>query len=229
MLEAIHLGLVGRSGTLFDGVDATFREGDVWAITGPPSSGKSSLLQVVHGERKPDAGDVMIDGESLYRGTPGTGPRFRRVSALVHDIFEAGPHTVGDLFRLVALAAGDVPEGERKAREASLLSMVGLPGYSGFDFRSLSMSERLRAALAIELFRGPRVLLLDTPVSRIGREWTEMLCALFRALAREGRIILFAERELPAWFPMKPVGEPVSSGPFKLVQLASGNAGEGGA
>lgn len=229
MLEAIHLGLVGRSGTLFDGVDATFRDGDVWAITGPPSSGKSCLLEVVHGERNPDAGDVMIDGESLYRGTPGTGPRFRRVSALVHDIFEAGPHTVGDLFRLVALAAGDVPEGERKARESTLLSMVGLPGYSGYAFRSLSMSERLRAALAIELFRGPRVLLLDTPVSRIGKEWTEMLCSLFRALAREGRIILFAERELPAGFPMKPLGEAVRSGPFKLVQLASGSAGEAGA
>jgi ABC-type multidrug transport system ATPase subunit len=226
MLEAIHIGLVGRTGTLFDGVDATFREGDIWAITAPPSSGKSCLIEVLHGERKPDAGDVMIDGASLYRGQPEEAPRFRRVSTFVPVAYEAGPHTVGELFRLVALATGDVPEGERKAREASLLSMVGLPGYSDFVFRSLSMSEQLRAALAVELFRGPRVLLIDAPVSRIGKEWTDMLCALFRALAREGRIIVFAERELPPGFPMKPVKEVVRTGPFTLVQLASGTEGE---
>jgi ABC-type multidrug transport system ATPase subunit len=226
MLEAFRIGIIGRTGTLFDGFDAAFREGDVWAITGAPSSGKSRLLSVLHGEMKPDAGDVMLDGVPLYRGTSDSGPRFRSVASLVGDTFYAGEHTVGELFRLASLAAEAVAEPERAAREAALLSMVGLPGSSTHDFRSLSLSERFRAALAIELSRGPRILLLDAPFARIGKEWTEMLVALLRALAREGRIIVFAERELPPLFPMKPVKEGTRCGPFLVMQLVAGSAGE---
>lgn len=226
MLEAIRVGLIGRGGTLFDGFDGVFREGDVWAVTAPASAGKSRLLATLHGEGRPDAGDVLADGVSIYRGSPDAASRFRRGSALVTDLVEPESETIGDLFRLAAMAAGNVPEAERREREASLLAMVGLAGGSGWTYRSLSQSERFRAGLAVELFRGPRVLLLDGPVSRIGKEWTDMLCSLFRALARERRLIVFAERELPPAFPMKPVRESLGSGPFTLVQLASGTASE---
>ena len=225
MLESFRVGIIGRSGTLFDGFDACFREGDVWALTGPPASGKSRLLAVLHGDCHPDAGDVMSDGASLCRGGTEAVARYHRVAGLVAERLDAGAHTVGDLFRLSALAVDDVPEPERQAREVALLSLVGLPGASEASFASLSLSEQVRAAIAIELFRGPRVLLLDTPLARAGKEWMEMLSALFRALAREGRIVVIVERELPPGFPMKPVGEIVRSGPFTLSQLVAG-AGE---
>jgi putative ABC transport system ATP-binding protein len=227
MLETIRLGLVGREGTLFDALDASFREGDIWAVTGRASSGKTRLLGALHGERRPDAGDVLAGGASLFRGSGGPPAGFRRLSALVPDPVEAGPDTVGELFRLAALAMGDVPESERKDREDSLLSMVGLSGCAGAGFRSLSASEKFRAGLAVELFREPRILLLDSPFARIGKEWTEMLCGLLRALAREGRIVVLAERELPPVFPMKPVREEIRCGPIALVQLAAGAPGEG--
>ncbi len=226
MLEAFRVGMIGRSGTLFDGFEAAFRDGDIWLVTGPPASGKSRLLAVLHGDGRPDAGDVMFDGVPLYRGTPDAASRFRSTAGLVDEMIDAGEHSVGELFRLASLVAGGVPETERKAREAALLSMVGLPGSSDYAFRSLSMSEQVRASLAIELFRGPRVLLLDAPFARIGKEWTEMLSALFRALAREGRIIVFTEREIPPLFPMKPVKESTRCGPFLLTQLAAGSSVE---
>ena len=229
MLEAIHLGLHGRGGILFEGFDAVFRQGDIWAITGSPSTGKTRLLGVLHGERRPDAGDVLVDGVSMFRGPAGKSPAFRRSSAMVPDPVEAGPDTVGGLFRLAALAMGGVSEAERKEREESLLSLVGLPGISGEGFRSLSTAEKFRAGLAVELFREPRVLLLDAPVTRAGKDWTETLCLLLRALAREGRIVVLAERELPLLFPMKPVREELRFGPVTLTQLAAGDAGEGAA
>ncbi|HEY3490966.1 MAG TPA: ATP-binding cassette domain-containing protein [Candidatus Deferrimicrobiaceae bacterium] len=225
MLESFRIGIIGRAGTLFDGFDAAFREGEVWALTGPPASGKSRLLGVLHGDCRPAAGDVLSGGTSLYRGTPDAVAHHHRTAGLVAERLDAGAHTVGDLFRLSALAADDVPEPERKAREVALLSLVGLQGGADFRFASLSQSEQVRAAIAVELFRGPKVLLLDTPLARAGKEWMEMLIALFRALAREGRIVVFAERELPPGFPMKPVAEGVRSGPFVLTQLVSG-AGE---
>lgn len=195
-------------------------------MTGPAASGKSRLLAALHGDARPDAGDVMIDGVSLYRGAADALPRYRRMAGLVHEMPEAGGRTVRELFRLAALAAGDVPEAERRARETALLSMVGLPDVGEVAFESLSTSEQARAALAVELFRGPRVLLLDAPLARVGKEWMDMLSALFRALAREGRIIVFAERELPQTFPMKSAKESVRSGPFMLTPLAAGAPGE---
>lgn len=227
MLEAIRVGLVGRGGTLFDGLDAAFREGEVWAISGGAGCGKSRLLAALHGDTKPDAGDVLFDKASLYRPESGALPGFRHAAGLVSEHYGAGAHSVEELFRMASIAAGGVPAPEREAREAALLSMVGLSGYAGFPFASLSVSEQLRAALAVELFRGPRLLLLDAPLARAGREWMETLASLFRALAREGRTVVFAEREIPASFPMKGAGEAARCGPFLLARLASGSPGEG--
>ena len=71
MIEGFRVGVSGRAGTLWEGVDLSFGDGDVWLVCGPPSCGKSVLLRVLRGDRRPDAGDVVVGGESLVRGSRG--------------------------------------------------------------------------------------------------------------------------------------------------------------
>ncbi len=244
MIEAFRLGALGRSGVLWDGVDLSFGDGEVWLVTGSPSCGKSLLLRILRGERRPEAGDVVVGGESLIRGSRRAAASFRASAGLIPESFPEGdspaprsgaPRTVGDLFRLSAIAAGAISAKERKRREEELLALVGLfepgagpdagsppsAGAHAWELSSLSLSERARVALAAELLRNPKYLFADMLASNAGRDWTDMLGALFRALAREGRTIVLAERAVPDRWQVVRVGDPAASGPFSIYRVCA--------
>ena len=219
MIEGFRLGVFSRGTTLWDGLDFAFGDAAAWFVAGPPSSGKTLLLSILRGERRPDAGDVLVSGESLYRGNAALARAWRASCGHVPEQTIADARlTVGDLFRRSALAGGGVRESERKDRTDRLLEMVGLPGALGWRIAELSISERVRACLAAELLRGPKVLFCDGVVAGAGIPCREMLWGLFRALAREGNTVVLAERTIPErWALAAGDAEPV--GPFRVYRL----------
>ena len=219
MIEGFRLGVFSRGTTLWDGLDFAFGDAAASFITGPPSSGKTLLLSILRGERRPDAGDVVVSGQSLYRGNPALARAWRASCGYVPEQTVADARlTVGDLFRRSALAGGGVRESERKDRTDRLLEMVGLPGALGWRVSELSVSERGRACLAAELLRGPKVLFCDGLVAGVGFPFLEMLWGLFRALAREGNMVVLAERAIPERWALA-AGGPVPVGPFRVYRL----------
>ena len=220
MIEAFHVGAVSRGRTLWEGLTLAAGKSEMWIVTGPPSCGKTLLMRILRGERHPDSGDVIVGGESLYRGSPEHNRRFRADSGVVPESFprEAGK-TVVDLFRLSALVAEGVPGAEQESRMAELLPLVGLSGAEGEEVASLSTSERTRVALAVELFRNPRYLFLDMVLANVGSEWADKLGGLLRALTREERTILMMERQLPEKWQAATMPSPRCAGPFLLYRL----------
>lgn len=220
MIEAFCVGAVSRGRTLWEGLTLAAGKSEMWIVAGPPSCGKTLLMRILRGERRPDSGDVIVGGESLYRGSPEHNRRFRADSGVVPESFprEAGK-TVVDLFRRSALVAEGVPAAEQEGRMAELLPLVGLSGAEGEEVSSLSASERTRVALAVELFRNPRYLFLDMVLANVGSEWADKLGGLLCALAREERTILMMERQLPEKWQAATVPSPRCAGPFLLYRL----------
>jgi len=219
MIEGFRLGVFSRGATLWDGLDFAFGDAAAWFVAGPPSSGKTLLLSVLRGERRPDAGDVVVSGESLYRGDAALARAWRASCGYIPEQTVADARlTVGDLFRRSALAGGGVRESERKERTDRLLQMVGLQGASGWRIAELSISERGRACLAAELLRGPKVLFCDGLVAGAGVPFWEMLWGLFRALAREGNTVILVERRIPERWALA-AGNPEPVGPFRVYRL----------
>jgi ABC-type multidrug transport system ATPase subunit len=220
MIEAFCVGAVSRGRTLWEGLTFAAGKSEMWIVAGPPSCGKTLLMRILRGERRPDSGDVIVGGESLYRGSPEHNRRFRADSGVVPESYprEAGK-TVVDLFRRSALVAEGVPAAEQEGRMADLLLLVGLSGAEGEEVSSLSASERTRVALAVELFRNPRYLFLDMVLANVGSEWADKLGGLLRALAREERTILMMERQLPEKWQAATVPSPRCAGPFLLYRL----------
>jgi len=224
MIEAFRLGVYARGGTLWDGLDFAFGDGSAAVIVGPPSCGKTLLLSVLRGERRPDAGDVLVSGESLYRGRESFSRGFRASCAFIPERLDAEPRqSVNGLFQRSAMICGNLSAGERKERMEGLLAMVGLQGTVDFAVATLSTSERARVVLAAELLRSPKVLFADGVVQAAGPPFSEKLGGLFRALAAAGITVLLAERKLPsAWAPFAGPGSPV--GPFLVHKLAGNEA-----
>ncbi len=227
MIEAFRLGLFPRGKILWDGLDFALDDGSVWIIVGPPSSGKTLLLSILRGERHPDAGDVLVSGDSLYRGSAVAARAFRSVCGSIAERFDGESHlNVDGLFLRSSLAGGGMDRLERERRQERLLALVGLAGFDRLPVASLSASERARARLAAELVRSPRFLFADGVVSSAGMPFQETLAALFRALAAEGNTIVLAERLLPArWAALAGNGQPV--GPFRVFRLPPAEGKEG--
>jgi ABC-type multidrug transport system ATPase subunit len=226
MIEAVRICAVSGDEALWEDLDLVFADGEAWVVTGPPSCGKTVLLRILRGERRPDTGEVLVDGKSLYRNGRKVMEDFRAAAGFVpeHPPVRAGK-TVQDLFRLSALL-GVVPAKERRDRETELLAMIGLPGTRERDLATLSTSELSRAVLAAELIRSPRYLFADGLLASVGNDWTDRLAPLLRALAREGKTVVLSERMAPGKLT---AGDPEGTvrGPFRLhrVDPAGGRVG----
>ncbi|HXF98951.1 MAG TPA: ABC transporter ATP-binding protein [Gaiellaceae bacterium] len=162
-------------------------DGEVVSVLGPSGCGKTTLLRVIAGLERPDAGRVLLDGRDLAPVPP-----HRRGIGLVFQDHALFHHR--DVFGNVAFGLrmrGDPREAiERRVRE--LLALVGLAGFERRSIGTLSGGEQQRVALARALAPEPRVLLLDEPLGSLDRRLRDRL---LEDLAR-----IFAELSVTALY-----------------------------
>jgi len=164
---------------VLDDASLMVASGEIVALLGPSGSGKSTLLRVIAGIVAADAGSILVDG----RDVTGVATHRRGVGMVFQDE-QLFPHLdVGDNVSFGLRMAG-VPKSERRRRSDELLATVGLAGFSGRSIERLSGGEAKRVALARSLAPGPRVLLLDEPLSGLDQELQARLGADLAAILR---------------------------------------------
>ncbi len=161
--------------------DASFAvaQGEVVALTGPSGCGKSTLLRAIAGLEPLVAGTVSWDGEDLARVPPhqrGFGLMFQDGQLFAHMTVAKN---VG-----YGLTAQHGSKAERAQRVAELLDLVGLADYGSRSVTELSGGERQRVALARSLAPGPRMLMLDEPLSALDRSMRDRLAGELATLLR---------------------------------------------
>jgi iron(III) transport system ATP-binding protein len=177
-------GLVRRFGDVvaLDGVDLEVPAGSLTALLGPSGCGKTTLLRVVAGLERPDAGTVALAG----RAVDGDGawiPPERRGVGLVFQEHALFPHL--DVAGNIAFGLRDRDRSGRDRRVAEVLELVDLAGYGRRRPAELSGGQRQRVALARALAPEPTLLLLDEP-------FTSLDAALRVSVRDEVRAILRA-------------------------------------
>lgn len=179
----VSVGFDGRS--VLSHVSLDVATGETVALLGPSGSGKSTLLAVIAGLLVPDSGRVLIDGDDVSRT-----PTHRRGVGMVFQDEQLFPHqTVGQNIayglRASAARAWRRTRTERStvaARVGEMLDMVGLHGFEDRAVTDLSGGEAKRVALARALAPGPRVLLLDEPLTGLDRELHDRLVDDLRSM-----------------------------------------------
>jgi iron(III) transport system ATP-binding protein len=161
----LHLTFPGRPPVpALRGVDLDVVDGDILAVLGPSGCGKTTLLRVLAGMARADAGTVVLGGEVLD-GPQVHRPPERRSVGLVPQEGALFPHL--DVAGNVAFGLRKLSRAERRGRVADLLSLVGLPGAERRRPHELSGGQQQRVALARALAPRPGVVLLDEPFSAL--------------------------------------------------------------
>ena len=161
-----------------DDVTLTIRRGEFFSLLGPSGCGKTTLMRMIAGFESPDTGAITLGGADMA-GIP---PHRRDVN-MVFQSYALFPHlTVSDnvAFGLRISRLDDVA-----GRVSRALAKVNLSGYEKRSPTTLSGGEQQRVALARAIVTGPRVLLLDEPLSALDLKLRKGLQGELRRLQRE--------------------------------------------
>jgi putative spermidine/putrescine transport system ATP-binding protein len=157
-----------------------FAPGKITAILGPSGSGKSTTLAMIAGLTEPDGGSLLRDGTDIGRL-----PAEQRDFGLVFQNYSLFPHlNVAENVEF-GLRVRGVDRAARRRRAIEALELVHIPHLADRRIHQLSGGEQQRVALARALVFGPRVLLLDEPLSALDAKLREALRSELGRLLRE--------------------------------------------
>jgi ABC-type lipoprotein export system ATPase subunit len=183
---------------VLDGAHLHVQAGEVVAILGRSGTGKSTLLHLIGGLDRPDAGTITVAGE------PVTGVSERALSRLrsrrvgfVFQFFHLLPELSGEANVLLAgRVRGAAPDAA--VRAAALIDRLGLREVASSLPHQLSGGEQQRFAIARALVNDPAVLLADEPTGNLDTRAGAEVLRLLRAGAQDGRAVIMVTHETAA-------------------------------
>jgi ribose transport system ATP-binding protein len=197
-----HPGVVA-----LDSVDLTLMRGEVHALAGENGAGKSSLIKILCGADRPDAGRMRLFGEAYAPHSPLAAMRagirvvhqelhmLGELSVAENLLFERLPRTRLGLLDRAAM--------DRRARE--LLALVGLDELSpATRVGTLGMAQQqlIEIAKALSNQRGgaARIVIMDEPTATLTPRETDRLLAIIRKLRDDGVTVVFVSHHLQELF-----------------------------
>jgi zinc transport system ATP-binding protein len=197
-LVGMSFGYTGERLVLRD-VDLQVRPGEFVAIAGPNGGGKTTLLRIVLGLDRPNAGRALLFGERALAAT-----HRRRLGYVAQRASVGGeaPATVRELVAAGRLGAGRLFGPLRGADRQAIddaIARVGLTAQADSPLRTLSGGMQQRAFIAKALAGEPLLLALDEPTTGVDAESQEALADLLAHLHTElGVTILYVSHEFGA-------------------------------
>ena len=183
---------------VLDGACLSVAAGEVVAVIGRSGTGKSTLLHLIGGLDRPEAGVIEVGGEPVT----GAGERAlsrlrRRRVGFVFQFFHLLPELSGEANVLLAGRVRDARP-DAVARGQELIDALGLRAVAGSLPHQLSGGEQQRFAIARALVNDPAVLLADEPTGNLDVEAGAEVLRLLRAGASEGRAVVMVTHESAA-------------------------------
>ena len=151
----------GKSSVLRD-IDFTVQEGEFLSLLGPSGCGKTTILRILIGLEKPDAGQIIKDGQDITALPPS-----RRGMGIVFQNYALFENmTVLGNVEYALRRRGDSRD-EARAQAMRMLEMVGLADLASRKPHKLSGGQQQRVAIARTLALSPDIVLFDEPMSAL--------------------------------------------------------------
>lgn len=174
---------VRQSAFALSGLDMDVPAGSYAVLMGRTGCGKTTLLEVIAGLRRPALGTVRLGGRDVTRLDPAD----RGVGYVPQDGALFTTMTVGEQIELPLRVRG-VARPARRARVAELVDLVGIAHLVERRPAGLSGGERQRVALARAVSARPGVLLLDEPMSALDDETRERIYGVIERVREHERV-----------------------------------------
>jgi len=195
-IEIKNLNYIYGQDTVFEqyalkNMNLSIADGEFIGLIGHTGSGKSTLTQHLNGLLKASSGDILYNGESIYK----EGYSMKALRSKVGLVFQYPEHQLFEVDVLSDVCFGPKNQGlsqeevEKRAKEA--LSLVGLDEsfYEQSPFE-LSGGQKRRVAIAGVLAMKPEVLILDEPTAGLDPKGRDDILGLIADLHKKQRMTI---------------------------------------
>jgi ABC-2 type transport system ATP-binding protein len=170
--------------------DVTFEvAAGITGLLGPNGAGKTTLLHMMAGFLAPSAGEVQLDGTPTWRH-----PEVYRSIGFVPEREAVYSFLTGRQFVVASARLSGVTDSEAAADRA--IDMVELRDAAKRSIGGYSKGMRQRVKVAAALVHDPPTLILDEPFNGMDPRQRLSMMDLLRAMAADGRTILFSSHIL---------------------------------
>lgn len=202
-IEIKNLNHIYGQDTIFEqyalkNVNLTIEDGEFIGLIGHTGSGKSTLIQHLNGLLKATNGDILYNGESIYK----EGYSMKTLRSKVGLVFQYPEHQLFevDVFSDVCFGPKNLglsqEEIESRAKEALALVGLGESFYKQSPFE-LSGGQKRRVAIAGVLAMKPDVLILDEPTAGLDPRGRDDILGLVAKLhAEQGMTIVLVSHSM---------------------------------
>jgi ABC-type branched-subunit amino acid transport system ATPase component len=190
-----------------DGIDLSVRAGTIHGLIGPNGSGKSTLVNVVTGLYTPTAGELLLRGSPLPRGSlfkasrAGVARTFQNLQLFSGmTALENVMVALRDAYRaplpLVLAGLGRGEERRAQAEALALLALVGLEGEARTPVKDLTYGSQRFLELARAMARKPELLILDEPAAGLAHPDVVRQVEVIRRIHARGLTIVLIEHHM---------------------------------
>lgn len=159
-------------------------KGLFFALLGPSGCGKTTVLRLIAGLERPDAGNISLDGRIVASDGACVPPEERNLG-MVFQSYALWPHMTVERNIGFGLGGRGLSAAEQARRIDEALALVGLDEMGGRRPHQLSGGQRQRVALARSLAVRPSLILLDEPLANLDAHLRQTMIAEFRRIHRE--------------------------------------------
>ncbi|MGE4012441.1 MAG: ABC transporter ATP-binding protein [Alphaproteobacteria bacterium] len=163
--------------TVLDNVHLDIAAGEFVTLLGPSGSGKTTILNIVAGFIRPEAGWVYFGDDDVTLLPP-----HRRNLGVVFQNYALFPHMSVNANVAFPLEARKYPRADIAERVKRALGLVQLDGYGQRRIDQLSGGQRQRVALARAVVFEPKIILMDEPLSALDKQLRELMQIELRRL-----------------------------------------------
>ena len=151
--------------TAVDDLSVDIFEREFFALLGPSGCGKTTMMRMLAGFETPTSGTILLDGQDISPIPPN-----KRSVNMMFQSYALFPHLTVYENIAFGLRRSKMPKDEIDARVKQMLKLVQIERFGSRKPDQISGGQRQRVALARALAKGPKLLLLDEPLSALDKK-----------------------------------------------------------
>src|SRR5689334_11998722 len=180
-----------------DNISLSIARGGVHGLVGENGAGKSTLGKIIAGEYKPDAGELVLEGEAVHYSRP----REALAQGITYVAQELSLVPARSVFENVLLGTertrfGFLRDGLARERYEEAAERLGFTLDPRVPVGSLSVADQQKVELMRAIARRARMIVMDEPTATLSPHETDRLLEVIRRMAASGTTIVFVSHFL---------------------------------
>jgi putative ABC transport system ATP-binding protein len=167
-------------------IDLAVNKGELIAIMGPSGAGKTTLLMLLGLVEEPTEGELILNGDNIYKGAKKDFQRLRREKiGFIFQFSNLIPFLTAEENIMLPMELIGTPGAKARSRAAELLAFLEVTARAGGLPEELSGGERQRVSIARALANSPAMILADEPTASLDTDRALSVMHMLRKVSTE--------------------------------------------